>query len=75
MPDWRVVFTQPLAAAIALGASGEAGYAFSETWDVFLRAGAGLPVFIEGGEVIWRDTRFPLGLWPDLSLGAQFSMP
>lgn len=75
VPDWRCVFVRPLAAEIAFGASAEAEYAFSDSWGGFVRVGAGVPLFIEDGTTTWRGTSFPLGLWPDLSLGAAYVVP
>lgn len=74
IPDWRLVFTDPFAGEVALGVSGRAGYQF-EAWMPFIRAGAGVPLLREGSEFSIADTSLPLGLWPDLSLGAQIQLP
>ena len=75
VPDWRCVFVRPLAAEIAFGASAEVEYAFSRVWGGFLRVGAGVPVFMQDGTTTWGGTSFPLGLWPDLSLGGTYVVP
>lgn len=74
VPDWRTVFIDPPAAEIAFGASLEAGYEFDGPWGVFLRAGAGLPIFLENGVLERRSTSYPLGLWPDLTAGAKLTL-
>ncbi len=72
IPDGRVVFVDPPAAEIAFGASAGVGYRFADRFDLFLRAGGGVPLFRESGDFRVGNTSFPLGLWPDLSLGAHF---
>jgi hypothetical protein len=71
LPDGRTVFVDPLAGELAFGASIRAAYRVADRAALFLRVGGGVPIFHESGT--WRYDRpsFPLGLWPDLSLGLQ----
>ncbi|MFW5717363.1 MAG: hypothetical protein ACOC0E_07960 [Spirochaetota bacterium] len=71
--DWRVVFVDPPATEISFGVSGQVAYDL-EGWGLFLRAGAGLPLFWEGGDFSVGDTAMPLGLWPDLTVGAKIDL-
>jgi hypothetical protein len=72
VPDWRVVFAGPAQAMVALGVSAQIGYAIVGPWNVFARAGAGVPWFVSSDGIALDRTSFPLGLWPDLSLGVTY---
>jgi hypothetical protein len=74
IPDVRVIFISPPAGEIAFGVSGQAAYAVGERLDLFARVGGGVPFFLEEGEFGYRDIDFPLGLWPDVSLGLKFGL-
>jgi hypothetical protein len=73
IPDWRMVFTDPFATEVSFGASGRAAYQF-DGWGPFVRLGAGVPLFWEGDDFSVAGTTFPLGLWPDVAVGAQIDL-
>ncbi len=59
-------------AMLSLGGAAEAGRMLGDTLALSLRAGAGFPIFFEGGGVTVRDTNFPLGIWPEVSILLSF---
>lgn len=72
IPDWRVIFIKPAQGEVAFGASVDGEYQFSQKLGGFIRLGGGVPFFWDGESFAYRKVSFPLGLWPDLSLGARF---
>lgn len=74
VPDARLIFIKPAEGEIAFGVSVEGGYHVADRLDAFLRVGGGVPFFWDGESFAQRKVSFPLGLWPDLSLGVRFPL-
>ena len=68
------VFTEPLAGELPIGAAIQVGYAATDLMELFVRVGEAVPFYWEPGRFERDDVRFPLGLWPDLSMGGRFSL-
>jgi hypothetical protein len=76
---WKIVIGVPNAAMpftpagiISLGGSMIFGVRFESGVSLDFRIGSGYPLFFESGESMFRDTSFPLGLWPDLAVTLGF---
>ncbi len=72
IPSGYLVFTEPAAVMFAPGISVFGGYSLNSTMELLVHFGAGYPLFLEGGNLTWGNTRFPLGLWPDF--GIEFAL-
>ena len=67
------VFTDPVAGELPIGAAIQVGYAATDWLELFFRVGEAVPFYWEPGRFERDEVRFPLGLWPDLSMGGRFS--
>ncbi len=74
IPTGLIVFTNPIALMNAVGISIFGSYSITDTMDISLRLGAGYPIFLKENQWSAGDTRFLLGLWPDLALELGFNL-
>lgn len=68
IPSGYLVFTEPAAVMFAPGISVFGGYSLNSDTELLIHFGAGYPAFLESGDWTWGNTRFPMGLWPDLGI-------
>ncbi len=74
LPTGYFVFTEPISLMNALGASVFGSYSITEQVNLSLRLGSGYPIFFKDNQWSSGETRFFLGLWPDLVLELGFSL-
>lgn len=74
IPAAYIVFTEPVALMNAIGVSLFGSYPITEDIDISLRLGTGYPIFLKDNQWSTGDTRFFLGLWPDLALEVGFNL-
>lgn len=67
------VFTEPIAGELPIGAAVHVGYAATDWMELFFRIGEAVPFYWDPTTFELDEVRFPLGLWPDLSMGGRFS--
>ncbi len=74
IPNFIFIAAEGGAAMCSFGATLFAGYRFTDLFALRARAGGGYPVFYEQGRWEIRETRSPLGLWPDFMIEALFHL-
>lgn len=74
IPTGYFVFTSPFSIMNAFRLSLFTDYRLTNTVNLSLRAGGGYPLFFTDNSWGFKQTRFPLGIWPDLGLEAYFKL-